>query len=158
MKATHVNRTKFTSSENYRLAPPWWPCPLPVNQTECKQNRGSCFLSRYEKQARVKVTLRLTVSQSVLVSSPVWCSWRDISVLSMWGALSDERTGLSFVRVIVSSKSIVSIYTYLHFIWYQLFICTIYTRPLSVQAVSTADYALFLTKPSHNSLTNRSRQ
>jgi hypothetical protein len=37
------------------------------------------------------------------VSSPIWCSWPDIyysltvTVLFLWGALSDERTGLSFV-------------------------------------------------------------
>jgi predicted RNA-binding Zn-ribbon protein involved in translation (DUF1610 family) len=40
---------------------------------------------------------------SVLVSSPDWGSWPDVTsclkvtVLSMWGALSDERSGLSFV-------------------------------------------------------------
>jgi hypothetical protein len=28
----------------------------------------------------------------------------------MWGALSDERTGLSFARVTVSNKSVVSMY------------------------------------------------
>jgi hypothetical protein len=51
---------------------------------------------------KVKVTLRRTVSQSVLVSSPIWGSWPDISscltftVLSMCGALS------SFVGVTFS--------------------------------------------------------
>jgi hypothetical protein len=49
--------------------------------------------------------LRLTVSQSasqyVLVSSPLWNLLPDIifclkvAVLSLWGALSDERLGLS---------------------------------------------------------------
>jgi hypothetical protein len=55
-----------------------------------------------------------SVSQPVLVSSPIWGSWPDIyycltvTVLFLWGALSDGRTGLSFVRVIVcSSKSFV---------------------------------------------------
>jgi hypothetical protein len=44
-----------------------------------------------------------SVSLPVLVSSPGWGSWPDVStclkvtVLSMWGALSDERSGLSFV-------------------------------------------------------------
>jgi hypothetical protein len=43
------------------------------------------------------------VSQYVLVSSPLWNLWPDIifclkvAVLSMWGALSDERLGLSLV-------------------------------------------------------------
>jgi hypothetical protein len=55
----------------------------------------------------VKVTLQLTVCQSVSqyvkVSSPLWDLWPDIAsylkvaVLSLWGALSDERSGLSFV-------------------------------------------------------------
>jgi hypothetical protein len=54
---------------------------------------------------KVKVTLRLTVSQSV---SQSWC--RAPEVLSWWGALSDEKTGLSFVRVIVySNKSFATI-------------------------------------------------
>jgi hypothetical protein len=67
---------------------------------------------------KVKVTLRLTVSQYVLMSSPFWfpwpyvCNcwrlllcicgaWPDIifclavAVLFLWGALSDERPGLS---------------------------------------------------------------
>jgi hypothetical protein len=45
-----------------------------------------------------------SVSQSVLVSSPIWGSWPDIyycltlTVFLLWGALSDDRTGLSFVR------------------------------------------------------------
>jgi hypothetical protein len=40
-----------------------------------------------------------------LVSSPSWGSWPDISfwmkvtVLSMWGALSDERSDLSFTVI-----------------------------------------------------------
>jgi hypothetical protein len=44
-----------------------------------------------------------SVSQSVLVSSPIWGPWPDIyfcltvTFLFPWGALSDERTGLSFV-------------------------------------------------------------
>jgi hypothetical protein len=44
-----------------------------------------------------------SVCLSVLVSSPGWGSWPDVfsclkvTVLSMWGALSDERSGLSFV-------------------------------------------------------------
>jgi hypothetical protein len=43
-----------------------------------------------------------SVSQYVKVSSPLWDLWPDITfcpkvaVLSLWGALSDERSGLSF--------------------------------------------------------------
>jgi hypothetical protein len=68
-------------------------------------------------KVKVKVALRLTVSQSVSQSwcrTPIWGSWPDIyccltvSAFLLWGALSDERTGLSFVRVIVCiSKSFV---------------------------------------------------
>jgi hypothetical protein len=63
-----------------------------------------CWLS--SPQVKVNVTLRLTVSQSVsFVSSQIWGSWPDIyyclkiKVLLLWGALSDERTGLSFIYV-----------------------------------------------------------
>jgi hypothetical protein len=49
----------------------------------------------------------------------------------MWGALSDERTGMSFASVTVSSnKSVVSMYN-LHFTYY--YMC-VYTRLLSVHA------------------------
>jgi hypothetical protein len=52
---------------------------------------------------------RWSVFQSVLVSSPIWgprpdfCYRQTFEILSRWGALSDERTSLSFVAVIVSS-------------------------------------------------------
>jgi hypothetical protein len=60
--------------------------------------------------ARVRVTLRLTVSQYVLVSSSLcgrmtrYCFLfkslgLEFFVLSLWGVLSEERSGLSFVRV-----------------------------------------------------------
>jgi hypothetical protein len=50
----------------------------------------------------------------------------------MWGALSDERTGLSFARVTVNSNnSVVSMYN-LYFTCYQTYVYTIYTGPLSV--------------------------
>jgi hypothetical protein len=65
------------------------------------------------------------VSLSVLVSSSVWGSWPDIfsclkvTVLFMWGILSDERMCPSFVRVIFSNiKSIVNMYNYLYFTCY----------------------------------------
>jgi hypothetical protein len=52
-------------------------------------------------EPKVKVTLRLMVSQS-------WCRCLTVTVLLLWGTLSDERTGLSFFRVIVCiSKSFV---------------------------------------------------
>jgi hypothetical protein len=66
------------------------------------------------------------VSQSVLVSSPIQDSWPDISycltftILSLWGALSDERTCLSFVRITVcSNTSFVIVYNI--FTFYMLY-------------------------------------
>jgi hypothetical protein len=61
------------------------------------------------KYVRARVTLRLTVSQYVLVSSPLWGRLTrycflfksfglEFVVLSLWGALSDERPGLSFYK------------------------------------------------------------
>jgi hypothetical protein len=81
-----------------------------------------------------------SVSQSVLVSIPIWDPWPDIyycltvTVLLLWGALSDERTGLSFVRVIVCiSKSFVRIFTF-YMLNMLINVYKIYTGPLSVQA------------------------
>jgi hypothetical protein len=61
---------------------------------------------------RVRVTLRLTVSQYVLVSSPLcehltrYCFLfkslgLEFVVLSLWSSLSDERQGLSFVSLVI---------------------------------------------------------
>lgn len=56
-----------------------------------------------EKQQRSqRVTLQLTGSQSILLSSPCWGSWTDLSRYTqsschLPGALSDENAGLSFV-------------------------------------------------------------
>jgi hypothetical protein len=56
------------------------------------------------KLLRVRVTLRLTVSQSVCLGVEPhlglmtrYLFWMKVTVLSMWGALSDKRSGLSFV-------------------------------------------------------------
>jgi hypothetical protein len=58
------------------------------------------------QSVRVRVTLQLTVSQSVClgVEPPLGLMTRylffsKVTVLSLWGALSDERVGLSFVQV-----------------------------------------------------------
>jgi hypothetical protein len=50
-----------------------------------------------QSRVKVKVTLRLTVSQSVSlgVEPQIYYSLT-VTVLFLWGALSDERTGLSF--------------------------------------------------------------
>jgi hypothetical protein len=67
------------------------PAPLSQAETECSKSK-----SHYDRRS---------VGQSVLVSSPIWVSWPDINfclsftVLSMSGAPSDARSGLSSVLV-----------------------------------------------------------
>jgi hypothetical protein len=52
-----------------------------------------------------------SVSQYVLVSSPLWNLWRDITtclkvvVLFLWGTLSDKRTGLQFAMQSLNGPS-----------------------------------------------------
>jgi hypothetical protein len=71
-----------------------------------------------QTKVKIKVTLRRTVSRPVCLgikhpSGVYFC--QTVAGLLMWDALSDERTGLSFARVTVSSnKSVVSTYS-LHF-------------------------------------------
>jgi hypothetical protein len=86
---------------------------------------------------RVRVTLRLTVSQSVShgahdqILIAVWqllsCPWES--------ALSDERTGLSFVSqsAVLGQLSVCTIFTF-YMCHMLLNTHTIYTRPLSVRA------------------------
>jgi hypothetical protein len=73
--------------------------------------------STTEKNVIVKVTLRLIVGQSVCLGvEPDMGLWPHIRsrltviALSLWGALSDERTGLPFVSSQLSESTI-----YLHF-------------------------------------------
>jgi hypothetical protein len=59
-----------------------------------------------------------------------------VTVLYLWGALSDEKTGLSFVRVVVCSNkpnNNVKIFTNLH-VMHGNNVHTICTGPLSVQS------------------------
>jgi hypothetical protein len=72
-----------------------------------------------------------------------------IAGLLMWGALSDERTGLSFIRVTVSSsKSVVSMYN-LHFTcyWMYVYMYIQYVQGLGQSRLSTGDHALLLVAP-----------
>jgi hypothetical protein len=71
---------------------------------------------KYTEKYQVKVTLRLTVSQSVILGvehhlglmTRYLVLFDSYGLVFLWGALSDERTGLSFVRVIACiSKSFV---------------------------------------------------
>jgi hypothetical protein len=87
-----------------------------------------------------------TDGQSVLVSSPLWDArpdfsfkWWPLRSLSSWGALSDERVGLSFVESLSLCHICTFIQKYLHHYIQQACIlwniCTVCTRPLSVQAL-----------------------
>jgi hypothetical protein len=91
--------------------------------------------------SKSKVMLRLTVSQYVLVSSPLWNLWPDIifclkvAVLSLWGALSDKTSCLSlishFQQYLVHCQNLILFTFYTSHMFY---VYTIYTRPLSEQA------------------------
>jgi hypothetical protein len=85
--------------------------------------------------------LRLIVSQYVLVSSSLWNPWPyiifclKVAVLSLWGALSDERSGLSPVnhcqQYLIHCQNVISFTFYMPHMFY---LYAIYTRPLSAQA------------------------
>jgi hypothetical protein len=64
----------------------------------------------------------------------------------MWGALSDERTGLSYVRVIVSLMSIVHMYKIYRFKLLLQYIIQ-YIQGLCQSRLSTADHALLMAAP-----------
>jgi hypothetical protein len=68
------------------------------------RNSGAGSVNTFPWQSESRYDRR-SVGHSILVSSPIWGSWSDINyyltntVLSMSGAPSDERSGLSFVLV-----------------------------------------------------------
>jgi hypothetical protein len=103
-------------------------------------------LTAVRVRARVRVSLQLTVSQSVCLGVEphlglmtkylfIYFLWK-LRSCQFWGALSDERSGLSFVSQslevgrlsVYINKIFLNIYNLLER-WY-----TIFTRPLSVQA------------------------
>jgi hypothetical protein len=68
-------------------------------------------------KVKVKITLRLTVSQSgcLGVEPNLGLLTRDffffkVTVLSLWGVLSDKRSGLSFVSLLSIQFIVVSLY------------------------------------------------
>jgi hypothetical protein len=81
------------------------------------------------------------VSQYVLVSSPLWNLLSDttfclkVAVLSLWGALSGERSSLSPVshcrQYLVHCQNFILFTFYMSHVFY---VYAIYTRPLSAQA------------------------
>jgi hypothetical protein len=125
--------------------------------TNCSHH--PCSSSALHCTIEVEVTLQLTVSQSVsqsvcqgiepalgLVTRYYFLSegcFLKVAVLSLWGALSDERSGLSFVFL-----SLV-IHQYLHkaFTFHVFYSSAIYIQYISsfIQTrLSTADYALLV--------------
>jgi hypothetical protein len=78
---TAPNAVDSSASVFHGSCPRWLE---PTSQLTCKSK------SHYDRQS---------VGQSVLVSSPIWgprpdfCYCQTFAVLSMWGALSDKRTG-----------------------------------------------------------------
>jgi hypothetical protein len=69
----------------------------------------------------------------------------------MYGALSDERIGLSFITVIVSSNVSCQNAQYLYFtccyVFLKEYVCIKYTQGLCQSRLSTAVYALLLIAP-----------
>jgi hypothetical protein len=67
------------------------------------------------------------VSQSVLVLSPIWgqrpdfCCCQTVAVLWMWGAISDNRMGLSLTAVKISSTC--HLYSQFYMSAFYIFIC-----------------------------------
>jgi hypothetical protein len=107
------------------------PCQSSYSWVEVTQNSRRYFTVSFETPPTwsvksSQVTLQLTVSQSVsqyvLVSSPIWDFWPEIFFFVffawklqsclIWGALSDERSGLSFVSLLWFYSVVVSVCTY----------------------------------------------
>jgi hypothetical protein len=107
--------------ENFQLR---WSRRCPLVNTPHLNSQLKCTQSQSQSQSQSYIT---TDGQTASVSSsnaPIWGLRQDIYYfqtvvgLLMWGALSDERTGLSFARITVSSsKSVVSMYN-LHFTYF----------------------------------------
>jgi hypothetical protein len=96
--------------------------PLGTGFSFCRPLRLTGLRLRYSQSQSHVSTDDQSVSQYVLMSNPFWFSWPDvcyclmINVVSLWGALSDKRSGLSIV--IQSLQYLVicqHIYKYLHF-------------------------------------------
>jgi hypothetical protein len=84
---------------------------IPTRTRRLQQAGIKCWTSCLLKsKSKLLYDIR-SVSQSALVSKSLWNLWPDISscrkvaVLSLWGALSDERTGLQFAVQSLSGSS-----------------------------------------------------
>jgi hypothetical protein len=89
---------------------PYWLANVP-QLTEFRSKSKLCYDQRSFGQSALEYSTHLGLKTSFY-----YC--QAVSGLLMWGALSDERMGLSFARVTVSSnKPVVSMYN-LHFTCY----------------------------------------
>jgi hypothetical protein len=87
----------------------------------------------------MKVTLQLTVSQSLCLGVEPLLA---VSVVSLWGALSDETSGLSFAR---QSLQYLVVFQYVHKYLHLIYLTyKVYIQDLCQSGLSTANYALFI--------------
>jgi hypothetical protein len=99
----HMQQVFLKHQANTQWALKYWPLVL----LEYLKNKLQISLPQpkdlnvIKVKVRIKVMLRQTVSQNVVVSSSLWNPWLyitfclKVAVLFLWGALSDERSGLS---------------------------------------------------------------
>jgi hypothetical protein len=101
----------------------------------------------YLVKVKVKVMLRQTISQYVLVSSSLWNPRPDViiclnvAVLSLWGALSDERSGLSPVSHCQQCLVHCQRFNIIYIVHVTCFKYIQYILDLSQHRLSTADHA-----------------
>jgi hypothetical protein len=94
----------------------WQPITSPRSESLSSPDPAILLVLLSNEQHKVRVTLQLTVTQSVclgvepllgLMTRYLFICLK-VAVLSIWGAISDERSGLSFVTVSHNSMSLVS--------------------------------------------------
>jgi hypothetical protein len=144
----------FTVSDS-RLSQPGGPGPriyVPRNRV------AQLYPQALGYSSQVKVTLRLTVSQSVsLVLSPLRGSWPNIyycltiTVLFLWGALSDERTRLPFVYAAGPRHRSLSWFRVPWDFW-SYFTVSDFRLPFCSLLQHTVERWRYLTPPPHGSL------
>jgi hypothetical protein len=125
-------------------------CIFSTNQWHTYVNVSNIYIYKDGVKVKVKVMLQLTVSQSVglgvepqLGLMTRYFFRMKVTVLSMWGRPLWWEVGSVICQSVCINESIVCIYIHLQIKAYFLHLCTIYTRPPSVQA-QYSRYALFL--------------
>jgi hypothetical protein len=107
-----------------------------------------CLMSKSKSKSKSKSCYYWrSVSQYVLGSSSLWNLWPDIifylkvAVLCLWGALSDERAGLSLVNHCQQCLVLCQKCNILYFVHVTCFMHIQYIRGLCQIRLSTADHA-----------------